>query len=509
MRTSNSIKNSITAFLGNGFSFIFAFISQAIFIKQLGAEYLGLNGLFTNILTMLSIFELGIGSAIVYNMYKPIAENDEKRLSALMNFYRKAYNIIALLILLFGMIILPFIKIFIKEVSVDINIYVVYFLFLISTLTSYIMAYKRNLIIANQKNYIINIIHFFYLILLNVIQIIIIIKSKNYYLYLICKIVFQFLENLVISFVADKKYSFILKNKDIKLNKEIEKDIFSRVKALFFHKIGAIIVLGTDNIIISYFLGIKMVGLYTNYNTIITGVTTLFGQIILSTTASVGNLLVDNDYEKRFKTFDNLRFLNFWVSTFTATCILVMMNPFIKIWVGEEYLLSNFVLIILVVNYFQKLQRQTYSTFKDSAGIWREDKYVPLIESILNITFSILFLHIFGLAGVFMGTIISGFALWFYSYPKFVYKKILKRNYFNYIKETISYIFMFFIIAGITYHISAFFLTDSSFIKLVMNLIICLIIPNTLIVIFYNKTDKFKYFVNLIMKGIKKTKNEK
>ena len=151
-RTNNSIKNSLTSLIGNGISFIIAFIAQAFFIKLLGAEYLGLNGLFTNILSMLSIFELGIGNAIVFNLYKPVADKDLKKISALMNFYKKTYRIIALVIFVFGLLLLPFLQYLVGEISVDINIYIVYSLFLISTLTSYFMVYKRNLIIANQKN---------------------------------------------------------------------------------------------------------------------------------------------------------------------------------------------------------------------------------------------------------------------------------------------------------------------------------------------------------------------
>lgn len=504
MRTSNSIKNSITSLLGNGVAFIIAFIAQAIFIRLLGAEYLGLNGLFTNVLSMLSIFELGIGNAIVYNLYKPIANNDEKKISSLMNFYKKAYNIIALLILIFGLVLMPFISLYIKDVTVDINIYIVYLLFLFSTITSYLMAYKRNLIIANQKNYIINIIHMIYLIGLNTSQLLIVYITKNYYLYLGIKIICQLLENIIISIIATKKYKNVLSNKDEKLDKKTEDDIFKKVKALFFHQIGGIIVLSTDNIIISSFFGILTVGLYTNYNTIVNGISTLFSQVISTTTASVGNLLVSNEENKKFIVFKNMRFLNFWISVFTATCLLVIVQPFICIWVGKKYLLPLGVVITVVFNYFQSLQRQTYSTFKNSAGIWVEDKFVPLVESVLNIVFSIVCLKIFGLVGVFMGTIISGLALWCYSYPKFVYKKLFNRSYKDYAKETIGYILLFIVIAAITYGVSMLIQVNNNLLQVVINTIICLIIPNVMMVLIFRKTDNYKYFKELGFKLLNK-----
>ncbi len=504
MRTSNSIKNSVTSLAGNAFSFIIAFIAQAIFVRILGTEYLGLNGLFTNILSMLSIFEFGIGNAIVFNLYKPLSENDYEKVTSLMNFYKKAYRIIALLIFIFGIFLLPFLHIFIDDITIDINIYIVYLLFLLSTISSYLMAYKRSLIIANQKNYIINIIHVVYLALVNISQLLIILLFKNYYLYLVVKIICQLLENLFISIFANKKYSYLKKCENTKLDKKTEKDIFDRVKALFFHKIGSIIVSGTDNIIISYFFGIASVGLYTNYNTITNAINTIFSQVISSTTASVGNLLISSNETKKFNVFRKIRFLNSWISIFTSISLLVIVQPFISLWVGSQYQLSMIVVCVIVLNYFQKMQRQTYSTFKDSAGIWIEDKFIPLIESFINLFFSIICLKLFGFVGVFMGTIISGLTLWCYSYPKFVYKRLFNRSYLDYAKETIGYILLFIIVATITYGISMLFVVNSVLLQVIINIIMCCIIPNLILYIIFRKTDNFMYFKNLIFNIINK-----
>ncbi len=504
MRTGNSIINSITSIVSNFISIIITFISQTVFIRILGAEYLGLNGLFTNVLSMLSIFELGIGNAIVFNLYKPIADNDEKKISALMNFYKKAYNIISLLIFIFGILLLPFVKYMINDVSVDTNVYMVYLLFLISSVSSYFITYKRNLIIACQKNYIINIFHTCYLILLNVLQLLVLFLFENYYLYLVIKIICQLLENFTISYYVTKKYSYLNNYQKEYVSKEIERDIFSRVKALIFHKVGGIIVIGTDNIIISKFFGLVSVGMYTNYNTISTAISSLFGQIISTTTASVGNLLVSKDIDNSFIVFKRLRFLNSWVSIFTSICFLTIVQSFITVWVGSKFKLDMFIVIVIIFNYFQKMQRQVYGTFKDSAGIWREDKYVPLIESSLNIIFSIIFLKIFGLAGVFMGTIISGLALWCYSYPKFVYKKLFGRSYIDYAKETIGYILLFLAIATFTYKISLLFIVKNVFLQLIVNTIISFTIPNIILFITFRKTENFKYFIELFYKILKK-----
>lgn len=504
MRTSNSIKNSLTALIGNSISFIIAFIAQAIFIRLLGTEYLGLNGLFSNVLSMLCFVELGIGNAIVFNLYKPIAENDEKKIAALLNFYKKVYNIILIIIFILGLCLLPFIHYIVGKVTININIYVVYLLFLFSTVSSYFMVYKKNLIIANQKNYIINLFHTVYLILLNIFQLLFLYFTKNYYVYLVIKIICQLLENFLISLYTTNNYKYISKYKNETISKEVEKDIFNRVKALIFHKVGAVVVLSTDNILISKFFGLTSVGLYNNYHIITNGITILFSQVITTATASVGNLLVLKNQKKFFDIFQKMQFLNTWISIFTSISLLVIIQPFISIWIGSEYQLDIFVVIAIVLNYFQKIQRQTYSTFKDSAGIWSEDKYVPLIESIVNIIASIICLKVFGLAGVFIGTIFSGLTLWCYSYPKFVYKKLFNRSYIDYVKETVGYILLFVFIAIITYGVSLLVIVDNNLLQVIINTILCLIVPNMLMIIIFRKTENYKYFKELLFKIINK-----
>ena len=505
MRIKNSIKNTIAAMSSNILTIIIGLIAQAVFIRILGTEYLGINGLFTNIISMLGIVELGIGSAIVYNLYKPIANRDKETIKSLMNFYKKAYHIIALVVFIIGISIIPFLSYFIGETIVDININLVYLLFIIDIVCSYLLTYKRSLLYADQKNYIINIIHMIYLVTLNISQLLLLYITKNYYLYLGIKIILRIIENVVITIIVNKKYSY-LKEKNIKkLDKKIEKDIFQKVKALFFHKIGSFIVLGTDNLIISRYLGIITVGLYSNYYMIINALNTLFSQALTALTPSVGNLLVEKKTKKNFEVFRKVRFINFWIATFTFVALLIIMNSFITIWIGEAYLLSNLVLITLVINFFMTMMRNSYSTFKEAAGIFHEDRYVPIIESFVNIVASIILLKYFGLAGVFMGTIISGLILWCYSYPRFVYKKLFCRSYLSYIKETISYIILFILILIISYKISNIYTFYNIWVQLLYNIIVSLIIPNIILLIIFYKNDNLKYYYRLFKKLVKKS----
>ena len=507
MRAQNSIKNTIISFVMSIVTILIGLITQKIFINILGTEYLGLNGLFTNILSMLAIAELGIGSAIIYSLYKPIAENDQNKIKALMNFYKKSYRYIAILVSIIGILIIPFLNKIVGENNIQDNLIIIYLLFLSDTVVSYLLTYKRSILYASQKTYIINIVHILYLVFMNMLQIIILFFTKNYILYLLIKIIFRILENTIITIIANNMYPYIKENNKNEIDKETKNSIIEKVKGLIFHKVGAFIVLGSDNIIISTFLGINTVGLYTNYNTILQAVNSLFSQIFTSITASVGNLLVEekNDKERLYKTYKRMLFINAWMYNFSSVAILCLIEPFIKIWIGESYLLSYNVLIILVCNCYVQGMRKTYNTFKEAAGIFHEDRFIPIIESVVNIVASIAFLKIIGLAGVFIGTIISSMVLFLYSYPKYVYKKIFKKNYKQYIIDNLRYIIVFFICCIITALITNCIVLRNMYLQLTINTIIVILVPNIIQYCVFRKKDEFLYAKNIIkdrkMKG--------
>lgn len=504
-RKKSSFKNMITAVSSNVLTIIVGLVAQAIFIKILGSEYLGLNGLFSNVISMLGIVELGMGSAIIYNMYKPIAEEDHEKIKSLMQFYKKSYRIITLIISIIGIMIIPFIKyiVDIESVTVDINVYLVYILFLLETICSYILSYKRSMLYADQKEYITNIIHMGYTILVNTMQLTFLYFTHDYYLYLIIKVMMRLVENIVISSYVNRRYSYLLDNNVTKLDSKTEKDIFQKIKALFFHKIGTFIVSGTDNIIISKYLGLVTVGLYSNYYMIINAVQTVINHIIQATRASVGNLLVTESKTKQFDIFNKIRFVNFWISCFSSICIFVIMDSFITIWIGYKFVLPTKVLLVLVINFFIVSSRSTYGAFKEAAGIFYEDRFVPIIESLLNIVLSIIFVKKFGLMGVFMGTIGSGLVLWCYSYPKYVYNKLFGRKISDYMKETIYYFIIFILIAGFTYSLAILISFDNVYLQFISNVLIALIVPNVIMLLLFSKDENFKYFINML-KGLKK-----
>lgn len=507
MRTQKSAKNLIFALIANVFSIFIGIVTQSIFLKNLGTEYLGLNNLFVNIVSMLCIVELGIGNAIVFHLYKPIYETNIDRIKSLMKFYKKAYHLISIIVFVFGLALIPFLHLFIKNYSIQVNIYIVFILFIIDASFSYLLSYKRSILYADQKNYIINLAHLIYLLLMNFIQIAILIITKNYILFLIIKIIFRLLENITISLIVNKMYPSILEKDVKKLPKEILDDIKIKVKSLFIHQIGAFCVNGTDNLIISSFLGLKTVGLYSNYYLIINSVNTIFSQSFSTITASVGNLLVSKDKSNKMIVYNRLNFMNFWFSTFTMICIFILAQDFISLFFGSEYLLSLAIVWVLCNNYFLQTMKRTITVFKEAAGIFYEDRFVPIIESVVNLITSIIMVQFFGLIGVFIGTILSSFVLHFYSYPKFVYKKILEGKQQDYILKIIKQSILVNIILMIVY-IATLPLSSLSIVyRFIFKIIISIIVPNVIMLILFNKKDEFKYFFNLLKSKLNRKVN--
>lgn len=499
MRTENSIKNAIVAFISNIVIIIIGFVSQAVFVKFLGSEYLGLNGLFTNIVSMLGIVELGLGSAMIYNLYEPIAKDNIEKIKSLMNFYKTSYKIIAITIAILGILLLPFLN-FLVKTQLEINIYFIFILFITETVFSYILSYKRSILYAKQENYIVNLIHIFYILFMNIFQIIILCLTQNYILYLVFKIIFKILENIVVSFIANKRYPYI-KDKEIKkLDKETKKDIFKKIKGLFLHKIGSYLVLGTDNIIISKFLGLTCVGIYSNYSLIMNGIKSLFAQIFYSITASIGNLLVEKDCAKSYRIYRNMQFINFWLACFCSIAFYIISKSFVSIWLGESFVLNNNVVLALMIQLYLDIFGYTIGAFKNGAGIFHEDRWVPLIQSIINIVLSVIFVNLIGLTGIVIGTICSQLLLHLFSYPKYVYKKIFNKTYKKYFKEFCMYLFLFICIFMFTNYISSYIISNNIFLNIILSSLCCIIIPNICIYIIFRKTNYFKFYKDIFIK---------
>lgn len=479
--------------------YLLQFILRTIFIYTLGKEYLGLNGLFSNILGCLSIVELGIGTAIVFSMYKPIADGDVEKINSLHALYKKSFRIIASIIALLGILIIPALKYIIKsDVPSDINIYVIYLISLFNTVIGYFWAHKRSLLFAYQRNDIESKVGTFQIISLSIVQIILLLTTKNYYSYVICTPIFTIIENLLISREA-KKICPEIKSKAQPLDKEISKEIRKNVIASSMNQLGGVFVTSTDNILISSILGLAILGVYTNYATIILSVTACIALITNNAKSTIGNMIASETSDYVYEKYNTFNFLMYWLSGFCSICLICLLNPFIYMWTNfsADYLLDFSVVIVLVVNFYISNTLSLTATYNVSAGLMWHNKWKSIIQGVVNIVFSIIFTKCWGLIGIFLGTLSSYIAtpLWLDSYV--LYKHYFKKNTFNYWIKYIKFTIIT-LIAGTICVLLCNLLPFSGVVWFILKACICLIVPNVIYILCYFKTIEFKECIKII-----------
>lgn len=502
-RTEKSKKNMIIALIGQVFVLLVSFITRSIFVRTLAAEYLGISGLFTNIVNVLSLAELGIGVAITYSLYKPIADNDQNSINAIMIYYKKVYQMIGFFILTTGFILSPFLDYFIKDNNTIPYLQAYFLLYVINTVITYFYTHKQSLIIAHQNNYIVSINRYTFVIIRNLTQIIMLISFKSFFAYLISQMIFTLMENIRISNIADKLYPHLNQKGNMNLDISTSQEIKKNTLAMVLHKVGSVVVNGTDNIIISKFVGLLSVGLYSNYWLIISSIHAVYNQGFLSLTASIGNLGVTESKEKSLDVFKKVYFVNYWIYSFSTVSLLILINPFISIWLSNEYLLPRSTIILLVVNFYLTGMRTGVNIFKNSFGLFWNDRYKPLIESIINITASLLLVRKWGIDGVLMGTIISTVTTSLWIEPYVLFKYGFEKKVTNYFKIYFKYILATICISAIVLCVSMN-INQAQHIDFIIRVAICLTIPNFLITIAFFRTSEFRSISHIILSKYKK-----
>lgn len=497
-RTQNMMRIAVVSEICTILNLIFGFVYRSIFLSILSAEYLGINGLFTQILQLLSLADLGIAGAITYRFYKPIQQDDILQVGKLMNFFKTIYRIILLVVLGVGLLLLPFLHFLIKdtaEIPSDVNLYAIYLLFLIQSASSYIFAYRQTLLTADQKQYIVSLIQLLGTFLRYVGQVVFLISTHNYSLTIAINIALNILTNYVISLYAKHKYSPVFDVKET-LSTSEKKAIFNDTKATMCHKIGGVVLNSTDSVILSKFVGLLSVGLYSNYSLIIGNLSTLANQILSNTTASLGNACAELSAQERYKVYRNLVFLNLWVASTLTICLYVLINPFIELWVGESMLLNKLTVISLCAQFFFELARQVNLSYTSASGLFVKDIYRPFIEAAINFVVSIVLVNILGIAGVFLGTVISCVTTVTWREPYLIFKYDLKRKANEYISNFLTFICLTVILCILFEMIFTQFM-KSYFTWLICSLAIMLFTQLIFVALMHKKSE-FAYLAQII-----------
>lgn len=440
-RTEYAAKNITWGYIYSFVRIFLEFILRTVFIYKIGTTYLGVNGLYTNVLGVLSLSELGIGVSMNYSLYRPIAEGDQQKIKALMSYFKKAYRIIALVVSVIGVVIVPFLQYIIKDAEGLSNkeLILYYMIYLFNTVTSYFVSYKYSLVNAYQKNYIITKSDTYFKIITIVLQTVILFIFKSFLLYLICQALVALVQKIYLSAYISKMYPWLKDKETVALESEDKQQLKNNVKGTLVHKLGEVAIYQTDNIIISSFINITTVGLVSNYTLINNAINTFTNAMFNSLTAGYGNFIAKESKERQEELLYINQFLAFGVFGFVAVCLLVLTQPLIGIWVGEKNMIDDFSMILLVLHIFFSGDRLIMSNYKTAAGIFLQDRWVTILRIIANLVLSLLLVNFIGLPGIYIGTFVQGI-LGNIIEPIIVYKNMFGHSPVKYYLNSLKYI---------------------------------------------------------------------
>jgi len=504
-RVQSAVKNIAFGQIGNLTTQLLGFILRTIFISHLGDTLNGVNDLYTGILSVLSMAELGVGTALNYSLYKPVADKNIEKVKSYMQLYKKAYRVIGFAIATIGLCIAPFLPYLVKQpkgVSVrDLTLY--YFIFLFNTVSTYFVAYKYSLVNAEQKNYIqTNIITVTKMITVSL-QIAVILLTGNFYAYLLTAATVELLQKIFVSQYLNRRYPY-LKDKDVvPLSKEETGEIVNKTKALVFHKVGDVARLQTDSMIISGFINVTLVGIVGNYTMVLNSAANVVNIFFNSVLSGFGNLIATENKEKQYQLFKVYRFAACWIYGFSAVGFALLLTPLVELWLGEEKTLAFAIVGAILIDYYFKGDRIVLSNFKTAAGVFEQDKYLALIQGVVNLIISIVLVQEIGLLGVYIGTIISGLIANI-TKPVIIYKVILEKQVKGYFGDSLKYLVVVLAMFAAFAWIKPYVMPKTTILSFAVMFVVISVLFNAVFLLLFGRTDEFKYLWGIVSRKIKR-----
>lgn len=500
-RTKNTVRNITFGFIYRLINLILPFISRTVILYVLGEKYLGLSSLFTSILSFLSLAELGMGGAMVYSMYRPIAENDNQTICALINLYKKFYRKIGTVIMVIGLVLMPFLGFLIHdEVPGDVNLYVLFFIYLLNSVLSYwLFAYKSAVIQAFQRNDIESkiasvITPVSYIVMLGFLVI-----TKNYYAYVFWLPIFTIITNIIRSVYVNKVFPDLKPKGEISV--ELRESIVKKVKALIGTKLNTVVLNAADNIVMSAFLGLTVIAMYGNYYYIMSSVIGFLGICYSAMTAGLGNSLATETLDKNYGDFLKFSFANSWLVGWCAVCLVCLYQPFMYIWTGEDLMFPMAIVLQFGLYFYIYQIRKIPVTYKDAAGIWWEDRFRPYVCMVVNLVLNIILVQIIGVSGIILSTVISlVISIPWENYT--IFKFVFKRSSKEYYKKMFRYALTMIIAGVVTYWVCSFL--GNGLIVLILKFAICLVVPNVIFAVLNCRRKEFRETKEMVVRIIKR-----
>lgn len=476
---------------------LLGFISRKIFLDCLGQDLLGLNSLLTSIIGMLSLAELGVSETINFSLYAPLAKGDKEQVASIMRLYRRLYSVLGIVVAVLGIAIFPFLNLLVESNVPMETVYWAYGLFLLGSVSSYYVAYKRSLIIADQRDYIVTNADTIAQIILTAVEILALLLTGSFFLYLVLKIAIPLLRNIYLSWLADKQYPYAKKKTARPLSKEYMQQLTHNIKALFTIRIASFCVSGTDNMLLSGFVDLAAVAIYNNYITVITMLNKTFNMIFSKAISVIGNYLVLKGKESSYTLFKRIFFANFIITSYTTIGITVVCNTVITAWLGMDYIWGIGMAALLAYNNYSRYILQTCEAFRSAAGLYSPKpfvKFLALFEGILNLVASLALIWIMddNVAAVFLGTSISTVVSTI-AVPWIVYRFLFQRS----LREFFWLYFKYFAVMLVALAGSGFLfqllMTSHAILDALIGIATCSVVTAGVYLLAFSRSDEFKY----------------
>lgn len=504
-RTTNSIRNTYSGLINRCINLLIPFLIRTIIIKKLGSEYLGLNGLFTSVIQVLNLTELGIGNALVFSMYKPISQNDEDTIRSLLFLYKKIYRVIGIVVLVVGLLILPFLPHIIDMDALEgttINVYYLFLIYLSNSVGTYwFFAYRKSILIAFQRQDVISKVDSVVHLLMYIVQIAILYMCPDYYVYILMLPLFTLIDNGMAAMFANKLFPFIRKRTS--RTEASIKPILAHIKYLIGHKIGAIIISSADSIVISAFLSMNTLTTYGNYFYVITALNGFINVGYNAVLAGVGNSIITETKDKVYSLFKDLSFILFYIVSFCSTCLFCLYQPFMLIWMGSEFMFPTSTVVLLVLYYYTWQIRVMGLNFKDAAGMWKNDALKPYVGMLINLLLNMILVQIVGVNGVLIATIVVMTCVYFPWETKVLFRDLFIHKSKSYVLRESVYFVITVFTCLVTFYVTDMITVDSIW-TFCLRCIATVVVSNILLIVCCIKMPEFRNMFIRIKRIVKK-----
>ncbi len=499
MRVQKALKNSFFSVLGQVILILVGFFSQRVMNLRMGAELVGMNGVISNVIAMLSVTELGVASAIVYHLYGALEREDPHEIATLMNFYRKAYYVFALIITVLGLIMMPFIHLFLKNSSFSLEyVRMIYLLWLIRTVLSYLLSYRRSILIADQKEYVVSIVALIVNVLNYSAVILLITFTKNYPAALAVNILVEAVSNLWISWYVNRKYPYLKEFRREPLHRNIVKKVFHNIKDIFVTRLSTKILVSTDNLIISGFISVWTAGLYNNYCLVTQSLTNIVMALSNAIQPSVGHMFIEGNREKDSQVLRQITFLFFVIASVASAGIFGLITPFVSdFWLNQSYVMDLGVTAMCAANFCLLTLGLPLQMMMGVTGLFNKERNISILVAVVNLVLSLALVKPLGIPGVLIGTFASYFLQMVYRIRVF-FTQYVKMPAGAYVWDMLQYGLLSVGETALVYLVTTKVYHPGSFLHFVLIILLACLLPLCVNGLFFCRTWRFQSIVGLV-----------